>query len=220
MSDHIQAAVSPNGGSAKDQYFQCGVCGLDDAMSGGGVGGASGSDEERRPSGEADEGRAGRGLPAPRCPTPTEREHHERTHIPYRSWCDVCVAARGVRGPHRRQEVDHEKYQDCQIGVDYWFIGRGQGDGAERHPMVVLYERTKRYLSGHRVKGKGADQQAAKMLANDLDALGIRRAVYRTDQERSVMALMDAVKIVWSGELVPEEAARESPIPMLWRKLA
>ena len=38
--------------------------------------------------------------------------------------------------------------------------------------------------------------------------MGNKRAVYRTDQERSVISLLNAAKILWGGELVPEEAAR------------
>ena len=35
------------------------------------------------------------GLPGPESVSKEEREEHERTHLPYRSWCEVCVKARG-----------------------------------------------------------------------------------------------------------------------------
>ena len=41
---------------------------------------------------------------------------------------------------------------------------------------------------------------------SDLDELGIHRASYRTDQEPAIIALLNAVKISWKGELVPEES--------------
>ena len=34
-------------------------------------------------------------------PTLAEREDHERTHIPYRSWCRLCIAARASNLAHR-----------------------------------------------------------------------------------------------------------------------
>ena len=34
-------------------------------------------------------------------PTLAEREEHERTHIPYRSWCRHCVSARASNPAHR-----------------------------------------------------------------------------------------------------------------------
>ena len=47
-----------------------------------------------------EEGRISKGLKAPRRVTHAEREEHDRTHIPYRCWCDVCVKARGRRMAH------------------------------------------------------------------------------------------------------------------------
>ena len=41
----------------------------------------------------------------PGCPTREEVERHNVTHLPYRSWCPVCVQARGKenrRGRFRR----------------------------------------------------------------------------------------------------------------------
>ena len=38
-------------------------------------------------------------------PTVAEREEHERTHIPYRSWCRHCVAARASNPAHRRESL-------------------------------------------------------------------------------------------------------------------
>ena len=34
-------------------------------------------------------------------PTLKERQEHERTHLPYRSWCRHCVAARASNPAHR-----------------------------------------------------------------------------------------------------------------------
>ena len=46
-----------------------------------------------------DEGEEGAGqmrLPCPRSPTEQEREGHEVSHIPFRSWCEACVRVRGA----------------------------------------------------------------------------------------------------------------------------
>ena len=39
---------------------------------------------------------------APGDPTEAEREEHEITHVPYRSWCEHCVKSRGEDGQHGR----------------------------------------------------------------------------------------------------------------------
>ena len=41
-------------------------------------------------------------------------------------------------------------------------------------------------------------------ICEDLDNMGIKRALYKSDQEYSIRALLDAVKVQWKGELVPE----------------
>ena len=36
-------------------------------------------------------------LQNPKDPTKEEREEHEKTHLPFRSWCRHCVRGRGVQ---------------------------------------------------------------------------------------------------------------------------
>ena len=40
-------------------------------------------------------------LPTPNMPTQSERDDHDLTHYPYRSWCKHCVEGRGVEMGHR-----------------------------------------------------------------------------------------------------------------------
>ena len=37
----------------------------------------------------------------PGDPTTKEREDHNATHIPFRSWCPICVKAKGREEAHR-----------------------------------------------------------------------------------------------------------------------
>ena len=78
----------------------------------------------------------------------------------------------------------------------------------DRLPVVVMCERTKKAFFGHRVQRKGVDEAAARLIAADIDLMGVRRAAFRTDGEPSVKALIDLVRVIWDGELVPEEAQR------------
>ena len=41
-------------------------------------------------------------LVDPRKPTAREVEEHERTHLPYRNWCAVCVMGKGKDDDHRK----------------------------------------------------------------------------------------------------------------------
>ena len=69
------------------------------------------TDEERRDEQEdeedGEEGRKGKGLPSPPIVSRKEREEHELTHLPYRSWCPQCVRARGRNQPHSKLKGQH-----------------------------------------------------------------------------------------------------------------
>ena len=50
-------------------------------------------------------------LPEPRGPSDDERRRHEATHIPYASWCPICVESRGVDDRHSSVvQLSSEKY--------------------------------------------------------------------------------------------------------------
>ena len=55
----------------------------------------------------------------PRRPTQKEVEDHERTHLPYRNWCSVCVRAKGKDADHRR-DVGKERGLS-EYSFDYVF---------------------------------------------------------------------------------------------------
>ena len=65
-----------------------------------------------------------KGVRGPVAPSRAEREEHERTHIPYRDWCECCVRGRGQEDAHR-QSSNTGEYQVPQFGADYWFLGGG-----------------------------------------------------------------------------------------------
>ena len=45
-------------------------------------------------------------------PSKEEMRQHRVTHIPYRSWCPICVAAKKKNPPHyKRGALTTEKYQ-------------------------------------------------------------------------------------------------------------
>ena len=43
---------------------------------------------------------------AARKPTAQEVAEHNVTHLPYRAWCETCVASRGVDDPHKRRPFE------------------------------------------------------------------------------------------------------------------
>ena len=45
---------------------------------------------------------------SPHSPTEEEKERHYTTHLPYRSWCPICVQARGKEDSHKSAKKKHE----------------------------------------------------------------------------------------------------------------
>ena len=58
------------------------------------------SGDEHRPQ-QAHKAKA---IKAPTQPTAQEREEHELTHLPYRSWCTTCVQSKARQDHHKPQQ--------------------------------------------------------------------------------------------------------------------
>ena len=67
----------------------------------------------------------------------------------------------------------------------------------------------------HLIPAKGVDfpscEKVVKMIVPDLDHLGDHRVVFRCDNEPSILALLRAVKLGWTGDAVQESSAEGDP---------
>ena len=102
--------------------------------------GKGGTDEEGKDD-DADESDEARIMKkrrsVPKAPTPQEKAEHEVTHLPYRSWCPVRVAARGTSDAHRRRREDDVTRPE--VSYDFCFLRNEQhGDYA---PVLVSKDR-------------------------------------------------------------------------------
>ena len=52
-------------------------------------------------------------------PTKEEVEEHNLTHLPFRNWCPICVAARAREDAHRTAADLHRRDGHPTIGIDY-----------------------------------------------------------------------------------------------------
>ena len=73
-----------------------------------------GGEEEEGVEEESCEGRRSVGRKSPKEPTKVEKEEHERTHCPYRSWCEHCVRARARNG-HRRRQTPEGPLEEVKV---------------------------------------------------------------------------------------------------------
>ena len=80
----------------------------------------------------------------PRVPTELEVEqHHAAGHVPYRSWCPICVKGQGVNTRHAC--IKREEQQEFgTVSIDYAFM-TSEGDGEDEDqlgmPILVMHDR-------------------------------------------------------------------------------
>ena len=74
-----------------------------------------GAEEYDESGGEAEESM---GLVMPCKPIEKEVEAHNRTHFPWRNWCEICVRGRGQEDPHYKRQGDNEKAV-LVVSLDY-----------------------------------------------------------------------------------------------------
>ena len=79
-------------------------------------------DEEKTPPSDEEEGQMPKIRRGPIGPTKSEREIHEATHVPYRSWCRHCVRGRGRNAPHTRRGEEDEEIKNAKSQELAWTI--------------------------------------------------------------------------------------------------
>ena len=56
-----------------------------------------------------------KGIKAPQQPTEQERKEHNLTHLPYRSWCSICVESKGRANNHPQQKTSKLSVVQCDF---------------------------------------------------------------------------------------------------------
>ena len=67
------------------------------------------------------------GKKSPKETIRKQREDHENTHMPYRSWCEDCVRSRARNSPSRRKKAPEDPLEEIKVPrvhMDYFFMSR------------------------------------------------------------------------------------------------
>ena len=129
-------------------------------------------EEEEGEAAESCERRTSVGRKSPKEPTKVEKEEHEGTHCPYRSWCEHCVRARARNGP-RRSRVPVEPLEEVEaprVHFDYFFMSRDDEEASKNPLLVMADERSgSRYARTVGIKGLG-EAGSMDWLVEDISA--------------------------------------------------
>eukprot|EP00972_Heterocapsa_arctica_P030027 4424534-Heterocapsa_arctica.AAC.1 len=80
---------------------------------------------------------------APKPPSPPEVEQHRLTHLPYASWCKVCIEARGRDAPPT--QVTRTDAEIPLVQMEYVYLSTDQS-GDQAVPVLVTIDKATGYM--------------------------------------------------------------------------
>ena len=120
---------------------------------------------------EGEKGREPRAGAIPSMPSKMEREQHELTHTPYRSWRQHCVRARGRNRPHQKNKNEEEELPKVpRINFDYFFFSHEE-EQANQNPMIVMVdEETGEVFTNKVFDREGEDGKTVSVTVKAIDS--------------------------------------------------
>ena len=124
-----------------------------------GSGGASGSGDGRADTVKAreddiegpEEAVVAKPARDPHAPSQAERDAHEATHLPFRSWCAECVSGRRDNPPHTRRAPEERLVPE--VLMDYAFVRRH--DETQNMTILIMKDREPRAVRAWTMRNKG-----------------------------------------------------------------
>ena len=116
----------------------------------------------------------------------------------------VCFFGRRLSLSHRKVVTKtKEAEQIPTVSVDCGFFGQPEDRAHDTLPVLIVRDRKSKAIWSHPVLSKGVTHPyPARALMSDLDFMGYKRVILKSDQEPSTVAFCDAVKNGWHGEVV------------------
>lgn len=112
--------------------------------------------------------RKARGILIPSGPSPAARREHELTHMPYRSWCQSCVAGRGKESPHQQRRKDPSTTWPV-VQADYVFM-HTDGDKGDKVTIMTITETATGATVATPCPKKGHDPFVEKVVKHGIDS--------------------------------------------------
>ena len=130
-------------------------------------------------------------LGDPVRPKEEEVREHERTHLPFRSWCKHCVRGRGKEMPHQKTK---EKGEMVEVHMDFMFVG-DEEETRNTATILVLKERHTGMVMSTVVPNKTTGRFVTDRSVAFLEEVGALHGdiIMKSDQEPAILAIADAV---------------------------
>ena len=146
----------------------------------------------------------------PAGPTPEEKALHDLLHLPHRSWCPICVKARGKEDSHFRKKSNKPIQDKPVISFDYKSFGQ-EIDRDDKLTAVIVRDITKT-IYAHICHSKGgSDEWVVNRIMQDIDELGHNDVILKCDGENSIVHLLKKVKEKRVGNTIIEHPPAYDP---------
>ena len=123
-----------------------------------------------------------------RIPTREEWKEQLLTHVPFRSWCPWCVAARARSTPHFRS-TSEEHPGIPVVYLDYFHM-KSPGEG-ETYPAIVLREGETLILFALMLPHRRREiEWPARRMAEAIRSMGLEKVVVRADRENAMLSFI------------------------------
>ena len=148
--------------------------------------------------------RVPKSLSSPIKPSAEAIAAHNIAHFPYRNWCAICVEAKGKEFPHtrgaNRPDAD-DKGAIPTVSLDY---NEPDAEGELKVRTIVGKDESTGNILHHKVMCKGiGDEWAIKKITKDLEELGRRDVVLKTDGEPAIVNVQTKVQASRDGRTIP-----------------
>ena len=127
-------------------------------------------------------------MSEPLVPTAAQISAHNISHLPYRSWCPYCVAARRPNSRHGRSQTEDQKSLPLLV-ADYCFMK--DNDDQEITTVLVARLYPAKAILATACPSKGVDDHVIARVAAFVKDSGYTKLIYRSDQEPSLRALLE-----------------------------
>ena len=124
----------------------------------------------------------------PKVPTAAQIAAHNISHLPYRSWCPHCVAARRPNSHHARSSSEDRKSSPLLV-ADYCFMKDNQDEDITTVLVVRLYPA--KAILATVCPSKGVDEHVISRVTSFVRDSGYLKLIYRSDQEPALRALLE-----------------------------
>jgi len=142
---------------------------------------------------------------SPVRPSKYEKEKHEVTHVPFRSWCPVFVAGRGIKSPHKLTKKREEE-ELPRFAMDYGFLG--QEDQASAVLLAVRELKSGMMFSMIVPKKGVCEKWIETRIANWMNGFGFKKMLFRSDNENSILSLRKKIVALVDHQVLEEDAIK------------